>query len=479
MLRFDGIPYAAAPIGPRRFRAPEAVSPWAGFRAADRPTPGPLQQRGTTFGTRPVGACSEDCLHLNVVTPALDGRRAVLVWIYGGGFVNGSAADPIHAGERLAARGDVVLVTFDYRLGAFGFLHGDAESDAGNNLGLRDQLAALQWVQRNVHAFGGDPRRVTVFGESAGAMCLLSLMGCPAADDLFRAGVVQSGAAAWIADQEAAAATRSAMAKALGCDDIEQWRSLPAEQILAAQQQVERRIRASSGRGAFRPLLDGDLITHDGQQAQNRSVNRQRPLILGSNADEQRLFLILRRRLGREDAQVRLGRFLRGLCPEPQSAAAALLDGYARLFPAASEVERLAAAETELHYRRPLLALAALRSRQQARSFNYLFAQPSPALRGRLGACHALEIPFVFGTLDAPGMASFAGSGAEVWRLSEQMIDAWACFAQEGDPRPALPAWLPWNPDDQWAWIFSGAARLQRDPGAAERSLWATVLPPP
>lgn len=471
-LRFDGIPYAAPPVGTLRFAAPQPAVAWRGVRSADEPPPGPLQWPGQILGSRPVAASSEDCLHINVVTPAVEGQRAVLVWIYGGGFVNGSAADPIHAGERLAARGDVVLVTFDYRLGAFGFLH----SEAGSNLAMRDQVAALAWVQRNIAAFGGDPRRVTVFGESAGAMCLLTLMGMPAADGLFRAGIAQSGAASWIGDPDSAERTHAAMATELGSADIQSWRDMPQERLLAAQQVVETRIRASTGRGAFRPLLDGDLIVADGHAAQTREVNRHRPMLVGSNGDEQRLFLILRRKLDSPTALARLSRALSPLCSEPDAAAIALLDGYARLLPGALDSEQLAAAETELYYRRPLLALAALREQQDASTWNYLFEWPSPALRGRLGACHALEIPFVFGTLDAPGMASFAGAGPEAWRLSEQMIDAWAAFAQDGDPGCAVAAWTRWNSSDHWAWIIDRDARVERDPRAAERRLWADVL---
>ncbi len=472
VLRFDGIPYAAPPVGALRFRAPEPVAPWSGTRLAQHAPPGPLQRPGPTLGSRPVGHTSEDCLHVNVVTPDRAGSRPVMVWIYGGGFVNGAAADPIHAGERLVARGDVVLVTFDYRLGALGFLH----TGASSNLGMRDQLAALNWIQRNIEAFGGDPHRVTLFGESAGAMCLLTLMGMPAADQLFHAGIVQSGAASWIADADAAELTRRTFAAEVGSDDPEVWRSLSTEHLLAAQQSVEAQIRAATGRGAFRPLLDGQLIEVDGQQAQDRAANQGRPLMLGSNGDEQRLFLAMRRNMERDDAVARLSRALPMPTPAARRAAATLLDGYADQHPGYTTLECLAAAETELHYRRPLLALAARREAASARSWNYLFTWPSPALRGRLGACHALEIPFVFGTLDAPGMSRFAGTDAEAWALSERMMDAWAAFARHGDPRSAVSDWHPWDRLQQLAWIADREARVESDPRAEEGAMWDRVL---
>ncbi len=472
VLRFDGIPYATPPVGALRFRAPQPIEPWAGVRAADRRPPGPPQVPGPTLGSRPVARTSEDCLHVNVVTPNTVGRRPVLVWIYGGGFVNGSASDPIHSGERLVARGDVVLVTFDYRLGALGFLH----TEDCNNAGLRDQLTALNWVQRNIQAFGGDPERVTLFGESAGAMCLLTLMGVPAADDLFQSGIVQSGAASWIADSASAERTRAAFADVVGSSDVEVWRRLPVAQILAAQQEVETRIRAATGRGAFRPLCDGDLVVTDGAAAQERPANRDRPLILGSNTDEQRLFLATRRNMDRETASARLARALAKLTSAPEPVADALLDGYARQRPGASVVECLAAAETELHYRRPLLELAALRASIGAQTWNYLFAWPSPALKGRLGACHALEIPFVFGTLDAPGMARFAGTDDRAWMLSDGMIDSWCAFARDGHPAAAVPGWQPWDTRNRWAWIAAVPARVERDPRAWERALWAQAF---
>lgn len=473
VLRFDGIPFAPAPLGDLRFRAPGPAPSWQGLRAARALRPGPLQRPGPALGTRPVGATSEDCLHLNVVTPSLDGARPVLVWIHGGGFTNGWAADPIHAGERLAGRGDVVLVTLDYRLGALGWLH-DGEDPERRNVGLRDQLAALRWVSANIDAFGGDPDRVTLFGESAGAMSILALMGTPSADELFAAAILQSGAVGGLQGPDRAAEVRARFAAFAGTDDFGALAALPAETLLDAQSAVGDAIRRETGRGAWRPVLDGELVVAGDLDAQDRPVNRRRPLLLGTNRDEQRLFLNLRERLDAPAAEARLAAALERRSPGTGAAAAEVLASYGARHPGLGHAELLSAVFTDLYYRLPALAIAARRAAAGAPSWLYRFDRPSPALRGRLGACHALEIPFVLGTLDAPGMERFAGADAAARDLSDAMIDRWARFARDG--RPAAD-WAPWRPSDPQCWIADDAPGCRRDVDAGLIELWPRVLP--
>jgi para-nitrobenzyl esterase len=473
LLRFDGIPFAAAPVGHRRFRPPEPPPRNRGEIDATQHRPAPLQRPGPALGSRPVGATSEDCLHLNLVTPSPDGRRPVMVWIHGGGYVNGSASDPIHLGERLVTRGDLVLVTFDYRLGVFGFLHPE---DAPNP-GLRDQIAALQWVRDNVSAFGGDPDRVTLFGESAGAMSIRALMAAPAADELFHAAMLQSGAGVGVESPAGAEMVRTRMAAELGSDDWSRWQALPGDRLLDAQVRVGEEIRAETGRGAWRPMVDGELVRSSGQQAQAREINRRRPVLMGMNAHEQRLFVNPRRPISRAEAVTRLARTLAPIGTDAEDRAAAVLARHEQLDPEASEATRLAAAETDLFFRIPMLRFCNARAGAPAATFQYLFRWPSPALRGRLGACHALEIPFVFGTLDAPGMERFAGTGEDARALSQAMIGAWSAFAHAGSPEGAVPDWQPWTPEEHRCWIADRNPHMEQGPDEDALDVWRSILP--
>ena len=476
VLRFDGIPYAATPTGSRRFRHPDAIPPAPGTIDARTPRPGPLQRPGPALGTRPVAATDESCLHLNVVTRDVEGKRPVMVWIHGGGFTNGWAADPLHAGGHLVARGDVVLVTLDYRLGVFGWLH-DLDDPEGTNVGLADQLLALRWVRENIHAFGGDPARVTLFGESAGAMSILALMACPDADALFARVILQSGAVGGLQSELRAREVRARFAAAVGSDDPGRWRTLDAAALLDAQVAVGDAVRRETGRGAWRPVLDGGLVTAGALDAQTRPVNRERAVLIGTNRDEQRLFLNLRERLGETEARERLAGVIAvhlETAEGAEDAAEALLTAYGDLVPDLALPYRYSAVLTDLYYRLPALRIVQRRAEVGGESWLYRFDHPSPALRGRLGACHALEIPFVFGTLEAPGMARFAGDDASARSLSGHMIDAWSTFARNGHCGERWPAWTPAT---RSAWIAATPDRCATDADDAILSIWSTVLP--
>jgi len=244
---FRGIPYAKPPVGARRFGAPEPVSPWAGVhKAFEFGASAPQQSMLLPLPGMSVGAMDEDCLSLNVYTPSADaGRRPVMVWIHGGGFVIGSGSQPIYDGAPLARRGDVVVVTINYRLGLLGFLYlkdlcPDLRDTVGN-AGIRDQVLALEWVRDNVAAFGGDPGNVTIFGESAGGMSVGTLLGMPAARGLFARAVPQSGAAHNVHSRETATKVAAHFLEELGLSPSDapgKLREVPPDKLLDSHQQT-------------------------------------------------------------------------------------------------------------------------------------------------------------------------------------------------------------------------------------------------
>src|SRR5690348_10697779 len=281
---FRGLPYARPPVGPLRFAPPEPPPAWTGTRDATRFAPS-ASQNGALIGpvmSLGIGRTAEDCLYLNVWTPAADRRRRpVMVWIHGGAFVLGSGSQMLYDGATLARRGDVVVVTINYRLGAFGFLRlcerfGQRLPATGNE-GLLDQIAALEWVRDEIAAFGGDPGNVTLFGESAGAMSVATLLGTPRARGLFRRAILQSGAANFVRSAERADAVTASLLERLGISrtDAPRLRDVPAAALLEAQQQVLLG-GGSDGRMAlpFAPVVDGDLLAEHPLDAIRAGLSR-------------------------------------------------------------------------------------------------------------------------------------------------------------------------------------------------------------
>jgi para-nitrobenzyl esterase len=468
---FLGIPFAQPPTGARRFRTPEPVLPWAGVRAADS-FGAAAPQNALDVGVLPgmeVGAQSEDCLFLNVYAPTAGaGRRPVLVWIHGGAFVLGAGSQLLYDGRALARRSGAVVVTINYRLGALGFLDLEprfgAEFAGSGNLGLLDQIAALAWVRANIERFGGDPENVTIFGESAGGMSVGALLGSPAARGLFHRAIPQSGAAQNVHDREAAARVADFFLRALdiGVDDARALCDAPVEQILAAQLQCTLRVGEIGLLLAFQPT-SGDAALPEFPLDAVRAGNAAGvPVLVGTTKDEWRLFEFLDPSQRDMDdagfekrAAERVGR----------DAAAALCDLYRKDAPGAAPVDHFAAFETDRVFRVPALRLADAQA-PHAPVYVYEFAWPSPARRGALGACHAVELPFVFSTLGAPGMAEFSGSGPEAERLSEVVMDSWAAFARSGDPStpPAIPRWPRHDPATRPTFVFDREPRVELAP---------------
>lgn len=475
---FRGVPFARPPVGPLRFAPPQPPDPWTGIRSAE--TFGPVSHQGT-IGLGFMGAGqqtqSEDCLYLNVWTPDLGGRRPVMVWVHGGAFLLGAGSEPLYDGSRLASRGDVVVITINYRLGALGYLAHptlrDEATGACGNWGLLDQIAAIEWVRDNAEAFGGDPSQITLFGESAGSMSVTTMMAAPRARGLFKRVIAQSGAPV-VASADEAGATAERVIDALDVTAT-QLRDVPVARLVDVQQKI---MMAGQGPGgglsgevmAFRPNVDGAVLTSAPQDAVQDGAASGVELLIGTNRDEMKLFSLLDQGdLDDAGLLARLGNHLdektaRGVVDTYRSARAGRGE--------ASDAKELwSAMETDRFFRAPAMRFAAAHAAHGSPTFAYLFCWPSPM--AMLGAAHAIELPFVFGTLDAPMIELFAGGGPEAERLSTIVQGAWTTFARTGDPSTQeLGLWPRFDHHERFTMVLGADNEVQHPPRAAELDCW-------
>ena len=501
---FRGIPFAEPPVEKLRFRPPAPKRPWTGVRqAVDFGPSAPQWGQLPAFARRLIsagpGGLSQDCLYLNVWTPKADAkRRPVMVWIHGGAFTMGSGSTPLYSGSRLAARGDVVVVTINYRLGALGFLNlrslAPGQPDAPANLGLRDQMAALEWVRDNIDAFGGDPENVTIFGESAGGMSVGTLLGTPRAEGLFHRAICQSGAAHNVSSQDHAALVADVFVRELGVEpgDLEALQAASVGDIMRAQSAASLYFGVGNLL-PWQPSVDGDLLPTSAIAAIRSGLNRDVPVLVGSNRDEWKLFTfgdLAMRRLGEEGLAKRLAEVLPGKDASGRRTVELALEVYG---PSGSRRGRSSASErwssfnSDLIFHYPAAELANLRAETGARTYTYLFTYLLPVFGRRLGACHGLEIPFVFGTMRERILGVTLGNVRSARELSRQMQRAWVAFARTGRPdHDRLPDWPAYAPPERATMIFDRECRVEPSRFEDVRRFFASiqlgrrrVAPPP
>ena len=470
VVLFSGVPYAAAPVGDLRFKAPQAHAGWQEVRAATKFSPAAPQLPGGGMTDASPVRWDEDCLYLNICTPALDNRkRPVLFWIHGGAYRSGQGAVPWYDGAEFAKNGDVVVVSINYRLGALGFANlkrfGEDYANSGAN-GTLDQIKALQWVNDNIEKFGGDPKQITIAGESAGAFSVGTLMASPESEHLIHRAIPQSGAGHHTMPAATAEIVLDQLLKVLEVEDLEGLLAVDAETLLHAQAKVEEiaakgGIPELSGVMPFYPSEENAAIPVSPIEAFKAGAGGAIDVLVGTNKDESSLFFTPKQLDTSDKVEASVQRL---------GGDQSLIAVYQEKFPDATPYELAVQIQTDYSFRVPAVRMAEARLNASAsgRTFMYMFAWESRA--GYLKSTHALEIPFVFNNLSKAGVNAFIGPGELPQEVANEMHQCWIDFIVTGEP-----GWSQYDESSRINKWFDSQSQLVNDPDDGKRQAWQGI----
>lgn len=474
---FRGIPYGASTAGAGRFLPPQKPESWSGVRDAielgHRSPQGPsglIPEVAAVDVKEPAG---EDCLVLNVWTASASPKqkRPVMVWLHGGGFTSGSGGFKIYDGVNLAARHDVVIVTVNHRLNAFGYLYladlGGAKYADASNVGMLDIVAALEWVHDNISNFGGDPGNVTIFGQSGGGAKVSTLLAMPSAKDLFHRAVIESGASLRGIPREAANRSTEAFLAKLGLktNQIDQLQSLPEGRIVAAL--------SGGGPVRFGPVLDGKTLPVNPFDPTAPEISASVPLLIGSTQTEVTFFAGQQLDpIDEATMRERVQRTFRASNEDTDKIIAA----YKHLDPKISNIDLyLESASDNFAWTNAITAAERKFELGKAPVFMYYFKWRSPVRDGKLKAMHCMEIPFVFDNPD--GGKPMTGSGQDRYALAHKISGAWVAFARTGNPSQKGLAWPAYDTTKRATMFLDDKCEVVEDPRKEIRFALASLPP--